>query len=51
MEIFLFLGDFNSEKHKYAMKEFTETYNLKTPHVLKKPLNPSLIDLIITNKI
>ena len=47
-------GDFNSEMHEYAMKEFTETYNLnnlvKDPTCFKNPLNPSLIDLILTNR-
>ena len=36
------------------MKEFTETYNLnnliKGPTGFKNPLNPSLIDLILTNR-
>ena len=44
---FLLLGDFNPEIHEYAMKEFTETYNLnnlvKDPTCFKNPLNPSLI--------
>ena len=52
--IFLLLGDFNSEMHEYAMKEFTETYNLnnlvKDPTCFKSHLNPSLIDLILTNR-
>ena len=51
---FLLLGDFNSEMHEYAMKEFTEMYNLnnlvKDPTCFKNPLNPSLIDLILTNR-
>ena len=51
---FLLLGDINSEMHEYAMKEFTETYNLnnlvKDHTCFKNPLNPSLIDLILTNR-
>ena len=51
---FLLLGDFNSEIHETAMKEFTDTYNLsnliKEHTCFKNPLNPSLIDLILTNR-
>ena len=51
---FLLLGDFNSEMNECAMKEFTETYNLrnliKHPTCFKNPLNPSVIDLILTNR-
>ena len=51
---FLLLGDFNSEMHENTMKEFTDTYNLsnliKDPTCFKNPLNPSLIDLILTNR-
>ena len=50
---FLLLGDFNSEMTEYAMKEFSDTYNLssliKEPTCFKNPLNPSVIDLI-TNR-
>ena len=50
----LLLGDFNSEMHEYAMKEFTEMFNLnnlvKDPTRFKNPLNPSLIELILTNR-
>ena len=49
---FLILGDFNSEMSENAMKEFSDTYNLKNlikePTCFKNPLNPSLIDLILT---
>ena len=51
---FLLLGDFNSEMQENAMKEFSETYNLsnliKEPTCFKNNLNPSLIDLILTNR-
>ena len=54
MEILLLLGVVNSEMHEYAMKEFTETYNLNNliedPTCFKNPLNPSLIGLILTNR-
>ena len=50
----LLLGDFNSEPHETAMKEFCDIYNLqnliKDPTCYKNALNPSLIDLILTNK-
>ena len=48
------LGDFNSEMHENTMTEFSDTYNLynlvKEPTCFKNPLNPSLIDLILTNR-
>ena len=51
---FLLLGDFNSEMNETAMGEFSDTYNLKKliskPTCFKNPLNPSLIDLILTNR-
>ena len=51
---FLLLGDFNSEMNETAMREFNDTYNLKNlitkPTCFKNPLNPSLIDLILTNR-
>ena len=51
---FLILGDFNSEPSESCMKEFCQLYNLKNliidPTCFKNPLNPSLIDLILTNK-
>ena len=50
----LLLGDFNSEPHETAMNEFCDVYNLqnliKDPTCYKNALNPSLIDLILTNK-
>ena len=48
------LGDFNTEMSKERMKDFSETYDLK--NLIKEPTcsksidNPSLIDLILTNK-
>ena len=53
-ENFLLLGDFNSEMDEDAMMEFCEIYNLtnliKEPTCFKNPLNPSSIDVILTNK-
>ena len=51
---YLLLGDFNSETQEETMKEFCDTYNLtnliKEPTCFKNPLNPSSIDLILTNR-
>ena len=51
---FVLLGDFNSEMRENVMKEFCDTYNLynliKESTCFKNPLNPSLIDLILTNR-
>ena len=53
LDMFLFLGDFNSEIHEMSMKQFCETYNLRNlivePTCFKSPLNPSSIDVILTN--
>ena len=53
-ENFLLLGDFNSEIHESYMSEFCNIYNLRNlvnePTCFKNPLNPSSIDLILTNK-
>ena len=53
-ENFLLLGDFNSEMSEPAMNELSESYNLKNlikePTCFKSIENPSLIDLILTNK-
>ena len=50
----LILGDFNSEIHETAMSEFCDIYNLQNlitqPTCYKNPLNPSSIDVILTNK-
>ena len=50
----IILGDFNSEMSEDKMREFCEFYNLKNlvkePTCYKNPLNPSCIDLIITNQ-
>ena len=50
----LLLGDFNSEMSEFAMSEFSQMYNLtnliKEPMCFKNPSNPSLIDLILTNR-
>ena len=55
LENFILLGDFNSEITENAMKEFCDTYNLKNliteATCFKNPINPSSIDLILTNKI
>ena len=51
---FLLLGDFNSETHELSMREFCDLYNLQNlitrPTCFKNPFNPSVIDLILTNK-
>ena len=51
---FLLLGDFNSEITENTMKEFIDIYNLssliKEHTCFKNPLNPSIIDLILTNR-
>ena len=48
------MGDFNSEGTETEMTEFCETYNLtnliKEPTCFKNPLNPSSIDLLLTNR-
>ena len=54
LDNFILLGDFNSAAHENAMKEFCDTYSLK--HLVteatcfKNPLNPSSIDVILTNR-
>ena len=49
------LGDFNSQTDKNIMNEFCQTYNLKNlinePTCFKNPLNPSTIDVILTNEV
>ena len=51
----LILGDLNSEIHETVMSEFCDIYNLQNlitqPTCYKNPLNPSSIDMILTNKI
>ena len=51
---FLLLGDFNSETHEISMAEFCDLYNLKNlitgPTCFKSLLNPSSIDVMLTNK-
>ena len=50
---FLLLGDFNSEMSESTMGDFGDTYNLTNlvtdSTCFKNPLNPSIIDLILTN--
>ena len=50
----LVMGDFNSEITEDPMKNFCDTYNLKslvkTPTCYKNPRNPTCIDLILTNR-
>ena len=50
----ILIGDFNSQMEEDALKEFCDTYNLKTlitePTCFKNAQNPTLIDLILTNK-
>ena len=54
IENFLIIGDFNSEIHEESMTEFCEGYNLQNlvrePTCFKNPLNPSSIDVMLTNK-
>ena len=51
----LILRDFNSQTDENIMNEFCQTYNLKNlinePTCFKNPLNPSTIDVILTNKV
>ena len=53
-ENLLLLGDFNSEMSENGMRDFSETYDLKKlikePTCFKSIENPTLIDLILTNK-
>ena len=48
------MGDFNSEITEPGLSEFCETYNLsnliKDPTCFKNPINPSSIDLFLTNR-
>ena len=49
----ILLGDFNAETTVDKMSEFCEVYNIKNlvkePTCYKNPMNPSCIDLIMTN--
>ena len=51
----ILIGDFNSETKEISMSEFCDIYNLHNlitePTCFKNPLNPSSIDVILTNKI
>ena len=53
LENLLLLGDFNCEITENPLKIFCDTYNLQNlvtePTCYKNPLNPSSIDLILTN--
>ena len=53
-ENIIIIGDFNSELTEPIMGNFCDTYGLlnliKDPTCYKNPDNPSLIDLILTNK-
>ena len=55
LDNFILVGDYNSEISEKAMKEFCETYNLNNlvtePTCFKNPLNPSSIDVMLTNRI
>ena len=50
---FLLLGDFNAEVSEPIMEEFCAIHSLKNlikvPTCFKNPLNPSSIDVILTN--
>ena len=54
LENFIILGDFNCEVEEVTMKSFCEKYNLYNlvvgPTCFKNPINPSSIDLMLTNK-
>ena len=49
----LLLGDMNASEYNSSMKLFNDTYNLenliKEPTCFKNPLNPSSIDVMLTN--
>ena len=51
---YLVIGDFNSELDEETMKELCGNYNvinlIKEPTCFKNPLNPSSIDLMLTNR-
>ena len=51
---YLLIGNLNSEIQEPAIKEFCETYNLDNlinePTCYKNPLNPSSIDVMLTNR-
>ena len=51
----IILGDFNSEIAEKSMHEFCDIFNLKSlisaPTCFKNVLNPSCIDLILTNRV
>ena len=53
-ENLLLLGDWNSAVTQKDMKEFSDIYNLKNlikdPTCYKNPMNPSSIDVMLTNK-
>ena len=54
LENVILLGDFNSEINEIALKNFCDTYNLENlvteATCFKSHLNPSSIDLILTNR-
>ena len=51
---FIHLGDFNSEVNEEGMSDFCDTFNfknlIKEPTCFKNLVNPSSIDIILTNK-
>ena len=53
-ENILLMGDFNSEVSEEAMANFCEAYNLTNlinePTCYKSQVNPSCIDVILTNR-
>ena len=55
MNFFLLLGDFNAGTSETTLAEFCDTYNLKNmirvPTCFKHPLNPSSVDVILTNRL
>ena len=53
-EHFILLGDFNTEPNDATMKNFCQIYGckniVKDKTCFKNPINPTCIDLIITNR-
>ena len=49
------IGDFNSQIEETSLKEFCDTYNLENlieePTCFKNPCNPTLIDIVLTNRV
>ena len=52
-ENLIMIGDFDTEPHRFDMKDFCESYKLSNlneePTCYKNPEHPSCMDLILTN--